>query len=134
MKSGWWFTTIAILVALRCNIATGVDFGETYPATLEHSKNPIGYNWKTGEKDVWRLKSFSFRFEDDLAISVGAAQVVFGRYEKNVLWAVVIPDEPGVIERASTGRGEHPRSIWLRFHPVRVAESVVFWTKSAFMR
>lgn len=48
-------------------------------------------------------------------------------HEKNVVWAALLPDEPGTVAHP-VGDGEHPSSVFLRFHPSRVGE--LFPTKT----
>lgn len=102
--------------------AADVDLLERYPATLDVSPEPRGYEWTCGKEDVWRLKSFNFKVGDTFQVELKAAQVVLGHHESSVLWAVVIPDQPGEVVKASAGQGEHVTSVWLRFHPARLKE------------
>jgi hypothetical protein len=48
--------------------------------------------------------------------------VVFGVHAGNVVWAALLPDEPGRIASNVAGDGEHVTSVWLRFHPSHVGE------------
>jgi len=99
--------------------ADPVDLGKQYPATLDFSEQPRGLDWTCGPEDIWRLKEFSYAMGKEFGIRLGPSQVVFGRHETNVVWAVILPDEPGEILAAKQGKGEHITSVWLRFpyHP-----------------
>jgi hypothetical protein len=103
-------------------VEPAIDLGKRYPATLDYSAQADGYPWTCTPKDIWRLKEFRYAIGTKFAIKLGPSQVVFGCHGTNVLWAVVIPDQPGEIVAASAGKGEHITSIWLRFHPGRVGE------------
>ncbi|MGB7345543.1 MAG: S41 family peptidase [Pirellulaceae bacterium] len=98
------------------------DLSRHYTATLVPTAPLTGYDWTCEARDAWRLKSFSIQHADALSIEFDAAQVVFGKHKSDVLWAVVVPDEPGTIVRASAGQGERVTSVWLRFHPARLGE------------
>jgi len=102
--------------------AVTVDLGAKYPATLDHSPQPKGYPWSCTERDVWQLSGFAFELRDSFQIELKSAQVAFGQHDSNVLWAAVFPDQPGTITNASAGKGEQISSVWLRFHPSRLAE------------
>ena len=113
----------ALFVALCCGQAAAAqptDFSRRYPATLDYVQEPLGYEWTCTVQDIWRLKEFRFAQGDEFAIKLGPSQVVFGCHGSNVLWAVVIPDQPGKILKAKAGKGEQITSIWMRFHPARV--------------
>jgi hypothetical protein len=103
-------------------LAHAIDLGQRYPATLEYSEQSEGYSWTCTAQDIWRLKEFRYALGDEFSIRLGPAQVIFGCHGTNVVWAVVIPDQPGEIVAAKAGQGEHITSIWLRFHPARVGE------------
>ncbi len=102
--------------------ARAVDLAKRYPATLDFSEQPRGYEWTCGNQDIWRLKEFSYAMGDEFHVKCGPSQVVFGCHELNVVWAAVFPDQPGEILAASPGKGEHVTSVWLRFHPARLGE------------
>ena len=99
-----------------------IDLGQRYPATLDRAPDRKGYDWTCDAKDVWRLTGFTFSLGNQYRVEVKAAQVVLGHHGSNVLWAAVLPDQPGEIVKASAGQGEHITSIWLRFHPARLRE------------
>lgn len=99
--------------------AWGVDLQDRYPATLDFSPEYPAYDWTCGSGDVWKLKEFSFQV-GDLEIELKESQVVLGHHDKNVLWAVVIPDRPGTIVNAPAGKGEQVTSVWVRLHPARL--------------
>jgi carboxyl-terminal processing protease len=123
----WFFKypgLVSLLGLILCGVACAepVDLGKQYPATLDFSEQPRGLDWTCGPEDIWRLKEFSYAMGKEFAIRLGPSQVVFGRHETNVVWAVILPDEPGEIIAAKQGKGEHITSVWLRFHPARVTE------------
>ncbi len=121
----WPAATILGFVLLFVPLAaTGwaTDFSEQYPTTLDHSKQPKGFQCTSEQKDVWRLTEFSYALGDQFRVALGPSQVVFGCYGTNVLWAAIFPDEPGQIVAADNGQGEHVTSVWMRFHPARVGE------------
>lgn len=102
--------------------AEAVDLGERYRATLDYSEQRQSYDWTCQKEDIWRLTAFRFEIDDRFCAELGPSHVVFGRHGSNVLWAAVLPDEPGALSNAPVGRGEHITSVWLRFHPSRVGE------------
>lgn len=112
------FTAAATFVSL----AGGEDLSEKYAATLDFSRQPRGFDWTCQAKDIWRLREFSISLGEDFAIQLGASHVAFGCHKTNVLWAAILPTEPGTIVKASAGQGERVTSIWLRFHPGRVGK------------
>lgn len=98
------------------------DLTKIYPATLDYFEGQPTREWTCTKSDVWALKSFHYQFKDKLDLALGPSNVVFGVYEKNVVWAAVIPDKPGTIKTKLAGDGEHVASIWMRFNPVHVGE------------
>lgn len=121
-----WVAFISIVMATSLHFAApspAVDLAKRYPTTLNAPDDSRGYDWTCEKDDVWRLSRFSYALDEKFRIEVGAAQVVFGRHGTNVLWAVLFPDgPPHKIVVAEIGQGEPIRSIWLRFHPARLAE------------
>jgi Peptidase family S41/Tricorn protease C1 domain len=114
---------IALFLSPRTLFAAdAIDLGQRYPATLDRSPTPKGYDWTCDENDVWRLTKFAFSLGDQFRVELKSAQVVLGHHESNVLWAAVFPDQPGEIVKATAGQGQHVTSIWLRFHPARLGE------------
>ena len=110
-------------VGLPCGYAQGVDLGKRYPAKLDASPARVGYTWSCDSEDVWSLSSFSYELGDQLKVELGPATVAFGRHDTSVLWAVVLPDQPGRFTASATGGGDDTvADIWLRFHPSRVGE------------
>jgi hypothetical protein len=110
---------------LPSHIATAADpveLGKQYPATLDYSSTPKGYDWTCGEKDVWKLTNFTLSVGEEFKVDLKSAQVVLGHHDSNVLWAAVFPDQAGEIVRAGAGQGEKVTSIWLRFHPSRLGK------------
>ncbi len=99
----------------------GVDLAARYPATLSGGPDAPPRAWIAGPGDVWNLSSFRLAGPGRLALRTGPARVVFGRDGSNVLFAVVLPEKPGLL--AAEGGGPWKvRSAWLRFHPARVGE------------
>jgi hypothetical protein len=49
----------------------GGDLTERYPATLDFSEQPQGYEWACGPADVWRLKEFGYALGDVFRIRLG---------------------------------------------------------------
>ena len=98
------------------------DLTQRYRATLDFSEQGRGYEWTTAPQDVWRLTEFGYALGDAFRVKLGPSQVVFGCHESNVVWAAILPNQPGEIVAASSGQGEHVTSIWLRFHPARLGE------------
>ena len=99
------------------------DLTQRYRATLDFSEQGRGYEWTTAPQDVWRLTEFGYALGDAFRVKLGPSQVVFGCHESNVVWAAILPNQPGEIVAASSGQGEHVTSIWLRFHPVRAGRA-----------
>jgi carboxyl-terminal processing protease len=104
-------------------LGQGVDLGKHYAAKLGPSPARAGCVWTCDPGDVWSLSSFTYVSGDRLKIELGPATVVFGKHDACVLWAAVLPDEPGKLTAAATGGGDDAvMHLWLRFHPSRVAE------------
>lgn len=120
--------TVAVLLVLGAmglprGHAQGVDLGKRYPAKLDSLPARVGYAWSCDSEDVWSLSSFSYELGDQLEVELGPATVVFGRHDTRVLWAVVLPDQPGKLTAAATGGGaDTVAHIWLRFHPSQVGK------------
>lgn len=100
--------------------AWAVDLQELYPATIDFSPEHAGYGWTCGKDDVWRLREFSFVVEDQFELELKSAYLVLGHHDKNVLWAVVIPDVPGKLVKAPAGENELVTSVWLRLNPAKL--------------
>jgi carboxyl-terminal processing protease len=127
LHSHWRARLIVLALALVLSVpatsaADMVDLGRRYPATLDYSPTPNGYDWTCDANDVWRLTNFAFAIGDQFRVELKSAQVVVGHHGSNALWAAVFPDQAGEIIRADAGQGEHVTSIWLRFHPARLGE------------
>ncbi len=106
-----------------CGFGQGIDLGTRYPAKLDSSPTRVGYTWSCDSEDVWSLSSFSYELGDQLKVELGPATVAFGRHDTSVLWAVVLPDQPGRFTASATGGGDDTVAhIWLRFHPSQVGE------------
>ena len=98
------------------------DLAKRYKATLDFSDAGIQREWTCESGDVWALSSFAFDRGSQLTLRCGKANVVFGVHAGNVVWAAVLPAEPGTIDSNVAGAGEHFTSIWMRFHPSLVGE------------
>ena len=94
------------------------DLAKRYPATKAWSEQGLGTVSDAG--DVWRVTSFELGLGKDLTIAGKGAEVVLGRSETNVLWAVVFPDKPAEIESRLGGDGERTEAIFVRFSPYDV--------------
>jgi hypothetical protein len=117
------WVVMLLLASFGARAAGGqaVDLGERYPAKLDAGPARVGYVWSCAPDDVWALSSFSYELGDQLKVELGPATVVFGRNDTSVLWAVVLPDQPGRFTASATGGGDDSVAhIWLRFHPGRV--------------
>jgi len=122
MKKKQTVSIVWIGITVFVGSISAADLAKEYPATLAYSKQPQGYTWTCKAKDVWKLANFSLTLDDQFKVQVGPSQVVFGCHGTNVLWAAVLPDEPGKITKASDGQDEQTTSLWLRFHPGRISE------------
>ena len=111
----------AALFWLAAANAQNVNLAEKYPVALEIQSEHAGYAWECGPEDVWRLRSFRIDLGEQLKVTLGPTTAIFGRYKTNVLWAVLLPDEPGRFESAAGQEGAAAH-LWLRFHPKRIGE------------
>ena len=93
-------------VGAGCGLGQGIDLGTRYPAKLDSSPARTGYAWECDREDVWSLSSFAYELGDELKLQVGPGTVVFGWHETSVLWAVVLPDQPGKLTSSATADGE----------------------------
>lgn len=114
----------ALVALIFCHTGPGhaksVNLAKKYKATLDYEEGAGGRDWTCGTGDVWSLKAFTYTLPGKVKIVLGPSVVVFGKQGGNVLWAVVLPDEPGRIVKAPAGEGDEVTSIFLRFHPARV--------------
>jgi hypothetical protein len=95
------------------------DLAKRYPGKLTWAE--FGLTWECRPEDVWALKSFALTFGKDFALECGKAEVVLGQHERNVLWAVVFPEQPAKLRaRGQPGDGASVRSIFLRFAPAEI--------------
>jgi hypothetical protein len=115
-------TLLIACTGIWSSTAEATDLATVYPPTLDYAEGAGAVTWTCEPEDVWALTSFAYAFEDQLDIATGPGNVVFGQHEKNVVWAVVLPDTPGTITNAPAGAGETITSIWLRFNPAFVNE------------
>ena len=102
--------------------ARGEDLSKRYKATLDFSEEGIQRESTCEAGDVWSLDAFEFERGSRLKLACGKATLVCGVHEGNVVWAALLPDQPGTIASSVAGDGEHFTSIWLRFHPSHVGE------------
>ena len=111
--------TLSLIAILGSNagFGQGIDLAAKYPARLEYRPVQLGYVWNCGPQDVWRLDSFSYELADQLSVKLGPSVVVFGRHDSTVLWAVILPDQPGQLDAKLSGGSDTVAHIWLRFHP-----------------
>ncbi|MFQ5807504.1 MAG: hypothetical protein ACE5I3_13740, partial [Phycisphaerae bacterium] len=105
-----------------CSFGQHIDLASNYPAELDTSMTPRGYEWTCENDDVWSLRSFSYALEEQLAVTLGPSTVVFGKHDTSVLWAAIIPEKPGKLKAPGPGNGNAVAHVWLRFHPSRVRE------------
>jgi hypothetical protein len=76
-------TRVLLILALLSSLAVaGEDLAKRYRATMNWSQ--YGLTWTSGPEDVWRLKSFAFKFGREFSISCREATVAFGVHETNV--------------------------------------------------
>jgi len=109
-------------VGAACSLAQGIDLAGKYPAKLDTSKTPRGYEWTCDNDDVWSLSSFSYTLGEQLELTLGPSIVVFGKHDTSVLWAAVIPEKPGKLRAPGPGDNDAVAHVWLRFHPSHVGE------------
>ena len=114
---------MAALVLILCggSALAAPDLGKTYKATLDWEEGAPPRDWRCGPEDVFELKSFRYTLGGGLAIDCGPSDVVFGHCGTNVVWAVVLPREPGRVKSKDTDE-ESVRSIWMRFNPALVGK------------
>ena len=116
-------TPLALLgICWLAGSLTGQDLTKVYPATLDYFEGQPTREWTCTKDDVWELASFHFEHEGELDLRLGRSVVVFGVAERNVVWAALFPDEPGVVKGKGSGDGEHVSSIWMRFNPRHLGE------------
>ena len=102
--------------------AGGSDLEALYKATLDRDeKNLVTYDTTCGPEDVWDLTSFEFKVPRRLEVELGPSTVVFGHHDTNVLWAVIVPKEPGKLT-SKEGGDEKVTNVWFRFNPALVGD------------
>jgi hypothetical protein len=112
--------TAIVLLLLAVTATAGTDLAKRYKAKLDWEEDAGGRNWTCGPEDVWRLSGFRYRFRE-LRLEVGPGCVVFGVHGTSVVWAALIPDEPGRVRSADLGE-EPVASVWMRFNPALVGK------------
>ncbi len=95
---------------------TRLTGGDTVPA---HARS-----WEFGAGDVFSISGFTNHSATNLAIATGPADLGLGHCADGVVWALVIPREPGVLSNAVSPQPEAISHIWLRFHPSLIDELV----------
>src|SRR5262245_10462964 len=123
------FACAALLLAppLATGRATspGVDLAKKYPATLDWTEGAPAREWTCDKDDVFALTAFKAEWKvggQHVALALGPSTVVFGVHEKNVVWAVVLPDKPAKIDTSLAGNGDAVTSVFLRLNPALVGE------------
>jgi len=114
-------TLLILLATLFSQPLSSTDLAKLYPATLDFFEGQPTREWTCTKNDVWELDSFHFEEPGDFELTLAKSVVVFGVHEKNVVWAVVLPQEPGTLKREKE-KPESVSSIWMRFNPARLAE------------
>jgi hypothetical protein len=112
----------ALALALACHALApnAEDLAKRYPGG-KISFSGAGLAWSCTPEDVWELKSFELEFHKDFLLACGKSAVAIGKYETNVLWAVVFPEEPAhITAKGQPGDGETTRAILLRFAPAEI--------------
>lgn len=118
----WIVALVASTLAAPGQVWAQIDLADRYPATLDYVEGAVPREWTSGPEDVWELSAFAYKQRRDLALSFGHCHVVFGVHGTNVVWAVVLPDEPAPLKTGLPGGGEHVSSLWFRFHPALVGK------------
>lgn len=94
------------------------DLSKVYPSTRTWSQT--GLFPVCTEDDVWEIKSFEIAKGKDLVIRGKKATVAFGHDGTDVLWAVILPDQPWIVEGSQVPEDETIQSIVLRFSPAEL--------------
>ncbi|MBN1880493.1 hypothetical protein JW823_10315 [bacterium] len=109
---------LAILIISVSPVCWGIDLATIYPPSSEYDSNvKQAYAWEFTENDIYRLKNFHFKVADKLDVSTEDAFVGVGHCEQGAVWAVVIPDSPGMIGGSAIDKSMNVAHIWLRFNP-----------------
>ena len=111
---------IVVLTIVFTAPCLAVDLSKNYKATLDFFEGQPTREWTCTKDDVWALKSFRYELGDELEIELGPSNVVFGVHDKNIVWAAVIPDQPGTVTTKLAGNGDQIASIWMRFNPAHL--------------
>ena len=98
------------------------EYQSKYGNDLTADATMRGYPAWTSAEHLWRLDGFSLSNFDGVSLELGPSVVAFGVHGRDVLWAAVIPDEPGVLAASALNEQEAVDRVWLRFHPSRVYE------------
>ncbi|MDX2018080.1 MAG: S41 family peptidase [Planctomycetota bacterium] len=146
-RASAWVMTLVLLVSAVARAQ--VDLQARYPAARAPIDDPqqlpawrTPLPWDTGPEHVYQLSKFALDLGEELAITIGEADLVLGVSPFvpdpaegadpdaprsatpgvfTVAWALVIPREPGRIA-ARTGNADDVTSVWLRFTPDRLNE------------
>ncbi len=112
----------AAVVGLVVSVtARAEDLSRIYKATLDYEEAIVERAWTCEDSDVWHLDSFRYSFEG-LELELGPSDVVFGKCGTNVVWAVVLPEQPAKLKAPREGDGESVSALWLRFNPELVGK------------
>lgn len=98
------------------------DLAELYPATLEAEAGSGPYTWKCTAEDVWELRSFQLEVARLLKVKLGPSLAILGHHDRNVMWALVVPERTAKLSSEVRGDGEEIAHVWMRFHPARLGE------------
>jgi hypothetical protein len=110
-----------LLLLLAAPVLAGTDLSKLYPATIDRAEAKYCRSWTVGPDDVFKIDSFHYAVGKDFEVSVKKAVAVFGHWDRNVVWAVVLPEKPGKVRWKETGE-EEVVNLYLRFAPSRLAE------------
>lgn len=100
------------------------SYADRYRADLPVGTSTRGYAAWTAPEHLWRLDRFLLTGYDGVSLELGPSVVAFGVQGRDVLWAAVIPDEPGQLSAPALEDPELVDRVWLRFHPGRVYDLV----------
>jgi len=122
MRMMTWASSVFVGLVLCGAALAGEDLAHHYPCTIDDTAAMTAFDADAELTDVWNLTRFSVTRGDDLVVELGPSKLVLAASDGNVLWAAVIPEQPGTVRSAKLKGDEHALSVWLRFHPARLAE------------
>ncbi|MBZ0255950.1 hypothetical protein K8I31_07805, partial [bacterium] len=99
-----------------------VDLLAKYPTTLSKgdTKPSNARKWLFTPQDIYHIDSFQFQY-NDLDIQTKGAALGLGHSKDGVVWAVVVPDDPGTLTSDQSTEPETIEHIWIRLHPKQLA-------------